>query len=157
MSILRTKTLETQSALSRNVWKYVIIQIKSQWFIHGIPSKELMHRAARGAFDVCDGQAGNMTIITFSSGNHSGGGYTVAIILWKIRDWMTVRPEAHRLNHPENLCRRILCLFRRYQQRDERGHRDYIAWLTSSPGLCYDEVIKIEKEAWTCLNVHLSM
>ena len=47
----------------------------------GVPSKELMRRAAQGVFDAYDGWEGKKTLIICGSGNNGGDGYALAAIM----------------------------------------------------------------------------
>ena len=47
----------------------------------GIPSKELMRRAAQGVYDAYPGWAGRKTLIVCGAGNNGGDGYALAQIL----------------------------------------------------------------------------
>ncbi|MCR5134165.1 MAG: NAD(P)H-hydrate epimerase [Clostridiales bacterium] len=47
----------------------------------GVPSKELMRRAAQGVYDAYDGWTGKRTLVICGSGNNGGDGYALAEIM----------------------------------------------------------------------------
>ena len=56
-------------------------QVDADTIKNGMPSVELMRRAAQGIFDAYDGWKGAKTLVICGSGNNGGDGYALAQIL----------------------------------------------------------------------------